>query len=125
MNNEPTITFEANGLGKYRARTSLTVREEMVIEQTLDDFLGGNLHLERAKIADWEKDEKDVVHCNAASKARSQLNFLKGMFTLDILIEEMPEGVSKPSDMESNEDFLVLYAAYLEKKNLQGNGIVA
>lgn len=97
----------------------------MEVEQSLDDFLDGNLHLERAKIAEWEKDEEDIIHCNAADKIRSQLSFLKGMFTLDLLIEEKPKGLPNPSDMESNEDFLVLHASYLEKKNLRENDIVA
>ena len=60
---------------------------------------------------------------NAAKNTRSQLNHLRGMFTMDMLMESMPDGADKPSDMKSQGDFLVLYAAFLEKKNLQDNAI--
>lgn len=103
------IEFDIKEIGHFKLKESLTIIEEMQLENQIDDILDGKYYELRARAESLAKKNKKI-----AEQIYSQLLIVQIIATLEILIVEKPFD-TLIRNLEGYDTLLKIWEAYKKK----------
>lgn len=104
------IEFDVDGIGHFKVKESLSIIEEMQLDNRIDDILDGKYYELRARAENISSKSEAI-----AEQIYTQLFIVQIIASLEMLIVEKPDTIKSIRDLTAYETLLKIWEAYKKK----------
>ena len=104
------VDFEVQGIGKFRAKSSLTIFEESQLESRIDDLMDGKYYETKARAKSLASDHKDI-----ADEIFMLIFVMQIIATLEFVVIEKPSAIVSFRDLQDYKTLFDIYSEYKKK----------
>ena len=104
------VDFEVPGIGKFRAKSALTIFEESQLENRIDDLMGGKYYETKARAKSLASDHKEI-----ADEIFMLIFVMQIIAMLEFVVIEKPAEIVSFRDLHDYKTLFDIYSEYKKK----------